>query len=181
MCHAKFSEQLDPIFSTVRFSRKYGKLSEEEYAEFAKKAQMVELCQSYVDVWINDLRFEIDPDLTREENDSVIENVKKAVEFGDSSIVKDPRITIAIAMVLAEQRRHKLKMPNVLSIMKMYGKEWQKINDLRDMMAKLPRITDGNGDFLPDIKEMALKSFEESLTEGSKEQVRVWDFEERLS
>lgn len=199
LCHAKFSEQLDPIFSTVRFPRKYGQLSEQEYAEFAKNAQLVELCQSYVDIWINDLRFEIDPDLTLEENDSVLENAKSAVEFGDPSIVTDPRKAISIAMVLAEQRRHKLKMPNVVSIMKMYGKEWQKIIKLRDMMATLPRFTDGKGNFLPDIKDIALKSFEEnaqkvsdilgypikpylideSLTEGGEEKIKVWDFEEK--
>jgi hypothetical protein len=199
LCHAKFSEQLDPIFSTVRFSRKYGQLSGDEYAEFSKKAPFVELCQSYVDIWINDLRFEIDPKLTQEENDQVISFANKAVESDDRSIITDPRKIISIAMVLAEQKRHKLRMPKILKIMKAYGNEWKKVTQLRDMMLKLPHLTDGKGNFLPEIRDLAINSLEENakrvsdilncpiipfiidepLIEGGEEKIKVWDFEKR--
>jgi hypothetical protein len=198
LCHAKFSEELDSIFSTLRFPRKYRNLSGEERSNFVRNAQIAEICQAYVDVWINDLRFEIDPSLTIEENDGVIRGIKIIAESGDMSLLTKPTAVISLAMVLAEQRRHKLKMPNILSIMKTYGREFDKINKLRDMMMKLPRITNGEGRFLPDIREKAIKAFEENAQKVSDilgypikpylidepleggGMIKVWDFETKL-
>ena len=121
---------------------------------------LIELCQTYVDVWINDMRFEIDKILTLKENTVTFESLKFILKQGRVDVLYQPRYLIAFAMILSDIKRHGLKMINVSDFIKAFGDRWHYVKLLRDMMTTLPKLTNGKGEFLPDIKEKALNSFE---------------------
>lgn len=160
ICHAKFSEQLEPIFSTVRFSPKYDSASIDEGSDFIEKAREMELSQAFVDIWIDDMMSEIEKDITKEYCETTSKSIDRSIDLMLVDHLRTNHYILAVAMNLAEAKRHKIKIKNIKA-MQFYGNnEWQRIRKLRDFMAQLPKITDGKGNFLDGIKETALLEFE---------------------
>ena len=194
LCHARFSEELDPIYSTVRFPRHYGELAPDglEYKDFISKAHMVETTQAWVDIWINELRYNLWPELTAQENDRSMAMLSK---FGDNfQRYWNDKYSLMVAMILAEQRRNKGKLYQIAHIKNALGNEWKKIKKLQDLFEKLPRFTNKGVDFTEQAKTVGLIELERVAKEVAKifhypitpnikkeaiasgEDVNVWDF-----
>lgn len=198
LCHARFSEELDPIYSTIRFPKHYGELAQDsrEYKDFVAKARMIETTQAWVDIWINELRNNLWPELTAEENDKTMASLSKLQQTGNLLSYWNDKYTLMVAMILAEQTRNKGKLYPIAPIKNALGNEWRKIKKLQDLFEKLPHFTNGKTNFTEQAKTKGLVEFErvvrevaiifnypirptikrEALTPGAEENVNVWDF-----
>ena len=197
LCHARFSEELDPIYSALLFQGHYGKLepNSQESKNFTRKKNMLETCQSWVDIWINELRNNLWPELTVQDSDRFMEGLSRLQQTGNLLRYWDDTHTLVLAMILAEQKIYKGREYAIGFLMKALGNEWRKVKKLRDLFEKLPRFTNGGLQFTEQAKMNGLVEFERVVREVAKifnypirptikkelvpsgERVNVWDFE----
>lgn len=144
ICHAKISEAVDPAFSTIRFSR----AAQEEWdgareEEFSRNARQLYLAWAHEDVWINDLRHEHWPLLTKKDITSSHAGLRTMVTQGDAQTLQQPRTYMAFALNIAEANRRlpKKDRPDPLPILRAYDMPSRSlINTLAAHIAKLPKL-----------------------------------------
>jgi len=107
LCHAKLAELIDPIFSTVIFSKKYSIADR----KFQKSAKQLYLSQSHVDIWVNDLRHHVWPHVTIVDCASFL-RAAEVIFHEDPTIITDSlELSIALAQYLGEAKRRSLFIP----------------------------------------------------------------------
>lgn len=144
LCHAKISEVVDPAFSTMYFKREYGALTGENQQRFNRQAQLANLAWLHVDVWVNDLRHEHWPELSEEDAKTLYQSARNAIKSGNGNMLHDPKMMIAIALNMAENKRHKLspKKMSEAEIMRAMGpSRVPTINQLAKLYSGLPKLT----------------------------------------
>ena len=155
---------------------------------------MVETTQAWVDIWINELRNNLWPELTAEENDKTMASLSNLAQTGNLQSHWNDKYTLMVAMILAEQTRSKGKLYPIAPIKNALGNEWRKVKKLQDLFEKLSRFTNGKTDFTEQAKINGLMELERVAREValifnypirptikkdtglSGETANVWDF-----
>jgi len=143
LCHAKLSEVVSPAFSTLYFKKECGKLDGEAKKEFQRMAQMLYLAWAHVDIWVNDLRHENWPELTRQDIESFRKNVEKLSVGNFPEILGNLQTIIGIAINKAETNRHfshSKKKPKPLNMNFLDRKTMDLINKLAKYYETLPKL-----------------------------------------
>lgn len=111
LCHAKLSEEIDPTFSTIYFTKKSWQPTNIDRKLFDQKAQMLYLAWSHVDIWVNDLLHQYFPDLTKADVESFSKSVFGLAQTGHWELLQTPENILAIATTITEIKRYNLPMP----------------------------------------------------------------------
>jgi len=144
LCHAKLAESTDPLFATTSVSEKYKGLEGEKDRILVKKLKQLGLACLHIDMWVNDLRHEYWPELTRKDIVSCFDGIKKIAKSGDDYTLGQIEMLIAIAMNIAAVQRNmsKKKRPKYQSTLALYDTNSRVfINKLANYFKSLPRLT----------------------------------------
>jgi hypothetical protein len=147
LCHAKISESVDPAFSTIHFSKDCSSLKGKEWDDFKAKASWLYLAWAHVDVWIDDLRHEHWPELTRKDLASAMQGSKVAWQQGQKELLSSPKGAVRTALMIASMDRNlggkNKDKPRPQSLLQAYDqKSRMLIMELANMYKKLPRLGD---------------------------------------
>ncbi len=165
LCHAWLGENVDPAFATVFFSKRYGKLTGDAYAEFEQKARMLYWAHAHVDIWVNELRHRHFPELTEADAATFSGSVKALAKLGRWDDLRTRESVVSLAMYLAEAKRYPFESVNMASILHGMGTEWKRLTlALTAFYEILPRLAYE--------RVQDLKSFEQSVQEAAK----IWEF-----
>lgn len=106
LCKAHLGENIDGLFATAVFARKYGKLQGHEWEKFAQKGKMFNLAWTVSDVWASDLRHRNWPDLTYADHETFNKVMAALSLAGRAHIFNDNMLLLAgLAYQLAEIKR----------------------------------------------------------------------------
>ncbi len=144
LCHASLAERVDVAFSTIYFSRHYAHLSSKAEKEFAKKYWLLYLAWAHVDVWVDELRHSLFPDLTFADHDSFFKSISVIASLDKNELVglEQPQHLLALAVHLAETKRFGLAKQDFSQILNCLSREGQKtVSRMHQYYAILPRLT----------------------------------------
>ncbi len=123
LSHAKISETVDPTFSTINFSTNSLEGHDGDRAqEFRKLAVELRTAWLHVDIWINDARDAVWPELTKKDILSFFDNFKKLADAGHKDFIERLDTVIAVATNMSEAKRHlsKKQQPDPQAVMRRY-------------------------------------------------------------
>ncbi len=144
LCHASLAERIDLAFATIYFSRRYARQSEKAEKEFAKKYQMLYLAWSHVDIWVDELRHSLFPELTLADHDSFFQSVSGIASLDKKTLagLEAPQHLLALAVHLAETKRFGLVKQDFSKILGCLSRDGQKtVSRMRQFYEVLPRLT----------------------------------------
>jgi len=122
LCHCYLAERIDPVFSTIFFTKKWNKISVEKPDEFNRRATMLFYAWSHIDIWVNDVRHKFWPEFSYEDCYTFIQGLQFIIKEQRYNIFTNPKIVLAVAQCQAEMKRHDIKnMSHPFNILKNNG------------------------------------------------------------
>jgi len=146
LCHCKLAEAIDPIFSALSFPKRYGRLKGKLAQNFKLASHMLYLAFSLVDIWVDDLRHSLWPELTLKD----YESYSKALLFFTKEefwpeikrFIETPENLLGIALYLADNKRRNFSPVNLDPLFKHLSKENKiLIERLVDFYSSLPYLS----------------------------------------
>ncbi len=159
LCHGSISERVDPAFSTMYFPREYGESQGDAAEQAQRRMQMAYWSWAHVDIWINELRHEHWPELTKEDQASYISSVARAAKAGMVDVLRRPDQIVALSMNMAEKQRYAKRSATSARSSQRGGKGKKKNGGRRRVQKGLSmqerEIVNAIGrEYLPTIKEL---------------------------
>lgn len=144
LSHAKVSETVDPTFSTINFSKhSLEGWDGEQAAEFRKQASELRMAWLHVDIWINDARDAVWPELTKKDILNFLESFRKLASSGAKDFIQRIDTKISVAMNISDAKRHlsKNKQPDEQVYLRQYtAQDRQLIVQLTNHFNTLPKL-----------------------------------------
>jgi hypothetical protein len=160
LCHCKLAEEIDPIFSTFSFPKRYQKLEGQKAKNFKIASEMLYLAFSLVDIWVNDLRHSLWPELTLKDYESysraLLFFAKEEFWPAIGRFIETPENILGIALYLADNKRRSFLPVDLTLLFKHLSKENKMfIQRLANFYSSLP--------YLSYKRESDLKTLEKSV------------------
>ncbi len=142
LCHAWLAENVDPIFATWKFPRRYSQFVNQELAEFEHRAREMYLAASFLmDVWVNDLRHDHWPELSQQEVTDIATDLQLAVRGGHVRKLCDPNRVMAIVLHVVCSERHGGRPAQMKEVYEaLPGDIVQVIHEAVNFMRPMPRL-----------------------------------------
>lgn len=144
LCHGALAEKLDPAFATIYFSRRYAGLTGKAEQQFSEKARQLYLSWAHIDVWVDEYRHGLFPELTMADHESFLVSVKSIAKSAPnaSAILEKPESLMALAIQLAETKRLGLDKQDFSEVLNCLSRDGQKtVSRMRQFYEVLPRLT----------------------------------------
>jgi len=138
LCHAALAERIDPAFSSIYFTKRCGELTGEDRREFYQRGRMLYCAWSHTDIWVNDLRHELWPELTISDHQSYADGFLALLRSGNIEFICMTENLLGLAQYQAERERHSSGGPDLFSVPGIrIGRE---IAELAEFFKSLPRL-----------------------------------------
>lgn len=143
LCHAALAERIDPNFATAYFANKYGDLCDKDISAFKKEAEMFYCSWCFIDLWVDELRHEYWPELTKDDHESFARGVYGLVLSGQTDHLRSIGGLMGISLQVAFQERNEIEPVGDLSpAIKALGQEATlAIDRLTSILKSLPRLS----------------------------------------
>lgn len=143
LCHGALAEKIDPAFATIYFSRRYAGLTGKAGKQFSAKARQLYLSWAHIDVWVDEYRHSLFPELTLADYDSFFVGAKGVAKHTEArSLLEAPESLLAIAVHLAEGQRLGLGKQDFFQILNCLSRDGQKtVSRMRQLCTNLPKLS----------------------------------------